>query len=154
MTAGIPSPLDGLGEVEPEQEIYRENILDHYRHPRNKRALEGGVSRKGINPSCGDTVTVYVRVADGKIVEICYTGDGCAISQATTSILTEELLGKTIRAVTAMQRDDIRALLGIPIGVVRMKCAMLGLRTIQGAIAEAYTGDATLSREETEVHHA
>ena len=135
---------DPLASLSPEQEIYRENILDHYKHPRNKRTInaDGCLRQDGRNPSCGDNIIVSLLV-DGNIVrDAAFEGSGCAISQASASMLTEFIVGKTPAQVLALDRDDIVAMLGIPIGPVRMKCALLGLRTAQAAL-ENKTGTTT-----------
>ncbi len=121
-----------------EQELYRENILDHYKHPHNKRILENPtITRAGKNPLCGDAITVQL-IIDGDIMnEIAFSGTGCAVSQAAISMLSDELVGKNTDEIMHYMSDDIVKLLGIPIGPVRLKCALLGLQTIQEAINES-----------------
>lgn len=128
----------GEGELTEEQLIYKENILDHYKHPRNKRIIENAVTYKDLNPLCGDTIQVFLVIKNGEVEDIAFQGKGCAISQAAMSMLTEELKGKNLEEINRLQRDDILSLLNIPIGPVRMKCAMLGLRTTQKAIGEQH----------------
>ena len=118
-----------------EQELYKENILDHYKHPRNKHEIKDpSCTHTSKNPLCGDEITVQLRITGGSVSEVGFSGSGCAISQASMSILSDEMKGKNIDDVLSMGQDDIVELLGIPIGVVRMKCAMLGLRVTQEAI--------------------
>lgn len=132
--AAEPDPLQS-SSLSEEQQLYKENILDHYKHPRNKRVLENATAtHAGRNPLCGDAITVSMVVKDGKIVDIAFQGTGCAISQASMSMLSDEIKGKSVDAVRALGKDDIVALLGIQIGSVRLKCALLGLRTTQEAI--------------------
>jgi nitrogen fixation NifU-like protein len=129
----MPEPLDG--PMTDEQQLYKENILDHYKHPRNKRATPHcTVSVTETNPLCGDKISAYLTVNDGTITEVTFEGSGCAISQAAMSMLTEELKAKKTADVLGMSKEDVLKLLGIPIGPVRMKCAMLGLRTTQRAL--------------------
>jgi nitrogen fixation NifU-like protein len=125
----------GEGTLTQEQLIYKENILDHYKYPRNKRTMEHPqVHTHNANPLCGDTIEVFAKIEHGIIVDISYTGKGCAISQAAMSMLTEQLKGAPMQDALAMHREEITEMLGIPIGVVRMKCAMLGLRALQEGI--------------------
>jgi nitrogen fixation NifU-like protein len=118
-----------------EQQLYKENILDHYKRPRNKRVLENAtVTHAGRNPLCGDVITVSLVLENDVVVDVAFQGAGCAVSQASMSMLSDDIKGKSIDAVRALGKDDIVALLGIPIGPVRLKCALLGLRTTQDAI--------------------
>ena len=124
----------GEGELTEEQLIYKENILDHYKHPHNKKHIDNPTKKQsGVNPSCGDSIDVSLVIKDGKIVDIGYRGNGCAISQASMSMLSDKVIGMTAEEVQHLQKDDVLELLGIPIGIVRMKCALLGLRTTQRA---------------------
>jgi nitrogen fixation protein NifU and related proteins len=115
-------------------ELYRENVLDHYKHPHNKRSIPNGLAQHGVNPFCGDELTVFLDIQGDVIRDVAFTGTGCAISVAAMSMLTELLRGKQIATIRGMGQDDVIAMLGIPIGAVRMKCAMLGLRTTQRAL--------------------
>jgi nitrogen fixation protein NifU and related proteins len=125
----------GEGELTEEQLIYKENIIDHYRHPHNKRIIPNPTKYfRDLNPLCGDTIEVFLIEENGMVVDIAFQGKGCAISQASMSMLTEEIKGKSTEEVHKMQQEDVLKLLNIPIGVVRMKCAMLGLRTTQKAL--------------------
>lgn len=132
--------MAGKKIVEPcgESDVYREEILDHSRNPRNKRKPETVTfTGRKANLSCGDTVTFHVHVGgDGRIDDIGFEGLGCAISMAATSMLTEEVLGKDLDAVMAMGQDDISGLLGAEIGPTRVRCAMLGLETLKRGIEE------------------
>lgn len=117
--------------------LYRENILDHYKHPHNKRVIENATcTHAGKNPMCGDAIVVQVVISNGAVADIAFTGSGCAISQAAVSILTGEIRGKNIEEIRSLQPEDVVKMLGIPISAVRMKCAMLGLRTTQEALSE------------------
>jgi len=122
------------------QRIYKENILDHYRKPRNKQLLENpSVRRHDYNQTCGDEIEVTLVIRDGKITGIGWAGDGCAISQASMSILSKKLKNMTVEDVLRLNQQYVLDLLGIPIGIVRRKCAMLGLRCAQKAIIEVKT---------------
>ena len=129
----------GEGQLTEEQEIYKENILDHYQHPHNKRSIQyPSMHHTAMNPLCGDKIEVFLLIQQNGnehvITDISFQGSGCVISQATMSMLTEQLKNKHTHDALEMTREEIVAMLGIPIGIVRTKCAMLGLRTIQEAI--------------------
>jgi nitrogen fixation protein NifU and related proteins len=135
-------------------ELYKEVILDHYKSPRNKRPLEGAtVSVHKTNPLCGDEITVHARVDDGKLTAIAFEGQGCSISQASASMLTEAVEGKTVQDATALAGEfrsmmegkvdpdedafgDLVALKGVAKYPVRIKCAVLGWDVLQDALAE------------------
>lgn len=113
-------------------DMYAENILEHYKNPRNFGKLQNPTAAyKDTNPFCGDEVEIQLQVSGDKIDDIAFTGRGCAISQASTSMLTEIIKGKNLDHVKKLTQDDIVSMLGISIGPTRMKCAMLGLRTLQ-----------------------
>lgn len=125
------------GDLTPEEEIYRDDILDHYRDPHNAGALvEYQIKHSENNPLCGDQITVYIEVdKKGTVTNIGFSGHGCAISQASMSMLTDSIRGKSLAHITKMDKKTILKMLGIPIGIVRMKCALLSLRTVQKGIA-------------------
>ena len=116
------------------QEIYKENIIDHYKHPHNKGKIDHNKTHRELNTSCGDELTIYLNVKNNIIEDISFEGHGCAISQASVSMLTDKLKGMTIEETLKLNKDDILELLGIPISIVRMKCALLSLKTVQGAL--------------------
>ncbi len=118
-------------------DLYRDYILEHYRRPHNFGTLEQpSASIEGSNPLCGDRITLQVHVADGLVDQVAFTGRGCAISQASASLLTDEIKGKSVTDVAAFRADDLLDLLGIEISPARLKCAMLSHDTLQKAIAE------------------
>ena len=124
-------------ELTEEQEIYKENIIDYYKNPRNKKELQQySCKHKEINPICGDEITLYLQVEKGKITQATYTGKGCAISQASISMLTEKIKDMPIKEAKKMQKEDIFAMLGIPISFVRMKCALLSLKVLNKSLEE------------------
>lgn len=118
-------------------DLYRDYILEHYRRPHNFGVLESpSVSHEGSNPLCGDRLTMQLGVRDGTLERVAFTGRGCAISQASASLLTDEVKGRALSEVAAVTPDDLLDLLGIEISPARMKCAMLSLDTLRSALAE------------------
>jgi len=114
-------------------DMYREVILDHYKNPRNKGTLDPhDFSYEDENPLCGDKLRIDVRLdAEQRIKEVAFSGRGCAISQASASMLTEAIIGKTVDEVKQMSKDDILDMLGIELGPVRLKCALLSLKVLK-----------------------
>lgn len=116
-------------------DLYADNILDHYKHPRSKGTLQHpSASHREENLSCGDDLTIDLKLEKEKIVDIAWRGEGCAISQAAMSILSEELAGKTESEINALQPKDIYDFLGVPVGPRRFKCALLCLHTLKNAL--------------------
>ncbi len=127
----------GEGMLTEEQEIYRENILDHYKHPHNFGAIkECTAHHRELNPLCGDELEVFLVIREGVVYDVMFTGKGCAISQASMSMLTDKIKQMSIFDVKKMTKDDAIEMLGIPVGVARMKCALLGLKTVQKCLEE------------------
>ena len=128
--------MEPFKDVNVQDEIYREHILDHYKNPRHFGGLlQCDLQEKGLNPVCGDQVEVFVNLDDQQnLKEVSFKGRGCAISQASTSMLLESIEEKSAQDVLRMTQEDILNLLGITLGVTRVKCAMLGLRTLQKAL--------------------
>ncbi len=117
--------------------MYRENILDHYKHPHNHGTIENAeIKFTENNPLCGDVVSVNLKLSDHKVEDVKFVGRGCAISQAATSMLTDEVKGKTLEEVKNIKREDVTDMLGIEVGLVRTKCAVLGLIAIKEGIKE------------------
>jgi nitrogen fixation NifU-like protein len=139
-------------------ELYKEVILDHYKSPRNKRPLPGAeVSRKKNNPLCGDEITVYAHLENGRIAEIAFEGSGCSISQASASMLTEAVEGKSVEDAEGLATrfrgmmegkvepseetfGDLMALRGVVKYPVRIKCAVLAWDVLQEALADGTRG--------------
>ena len=116
-------------------EVFRENILDHYRHPRNRGTLEQpDITYEDANPLCGDRIRVDVQVKDGRIEKVRFSGQGCSISQAAASMLCEAIEGKTLEEVKAIGRQEVLDMIGIELGPVRLKCALLALKTIKAGV--------------------
>ena len=108
--------------------LYREAILDYYKHPRQKGHLENpDIQYHDHNPFCGDEITIELKVEDGVVVDAAFDGRGCAISQATASMLMEEIIGKSLDEIKTWDKQYILDLLGIDLGPVRLKCALLSL---------------------------
>lgn len=118
------------------QQLYSENVLDYASQPRNKRVLDPCTfSHRDRNPSCGDKIELFVRLdSDERVEAMTFDGHGCAISQAAASMLTEDAIGKRVEALAAIGGERVIEMLGIPVGPSRMNCAMLGLKTLKGAI--------------------
>jgi nitrogen fixation protein NifU and related proteins len=116
-------------------QLYREQILDHYKHPQNFGRLdEYDLEFEDTNPFCGDEQHVWIRLDDeDRVAAVAFEGKGCAISTAATSLLTEELGGKTREELLALPKEFVLDLLGIEISATRMKCALLGLKVVKGA---------------------
>jgi len=118
-------------------DLYRDYILEHYRRPHNFGVLElPSASFEGSNPLCGDRITMQLSVKDGMIEQVGFTGRGCAISQASASLLTDEIKGKPLDEVAAFRADDLLELLGIEISPARLKCAMLSFDSLQHLLDE------------------
>src|SRR5256885_11120436 len=116
------------------ESLYREVILDHYKNPRGQGVIEGAdAEAEGQNPLCGDEVSVYVAFGeDGETIDdVKFSGRGCAISQAATSMLMEMVSGRTATEVAVLEKDELLEEIGIPPTAVRLKCAMLGLTTLK-----------------------
>lgn len=115
--------------------LYREAILDHYKHPRRKGNLENpDIHYHDHNPFCGDELTIELKVADDVVVDAAFDGRGCAISQATASMLMEEIVGKSLEELKQLDKAYILELLGIEIGPVRLKCALLSLKVLKAGV--------------------
>lgn len=114
-------------------DFYRELILDHYKNPRHKGKLEpNDFSYEDSNPLCGDQIRIDVRLdADQRVKEVAFTGRGCAISQASASLLTESIVGKPLAEIKQLTREDVLELLGIELTPARLKCAMLSLKVLK-----------------------
>ena len=116
-------------------ELYRDQILEHYKRPHNFGALDSpDLEFEDTNPFCGDEQHVTIRLDENdRVAEIAFEGQGCAISTAATSLLTDELVGKSRQELLLLPKDFVLELLGIEISATRMKCAMLGLKIVKSA---------------------
>ena len=121
-------------------DLYREVILDHYKNQRGHGVIEDADAHAdGVNPLCGDEVSIYVQFADdGETVEeVKFSGRGCAISQASTSMLMEMVVGKTAQEIAQLPKEELLEDVGIPLTPIRLKCALLGLGVLKGALHRA-----------------
>ncbi|HLN47646.1 MAG TPA: SUF system NifU family Fe-S cluster assembly protein, partial [Magnetospirillaceae bacterium] len=110
-------------------ELYRDFILDHYRNPRNAGTIENAdASFEDINPLCGDKIRMDLKISDGTVTDVKFKGRGCAISQASASLLTEQIKGKTLAEISKLGKEDVLENVGINISAARLKCALLGLK--------------------------
>jgi nitrogen fixation NifU-like protein len=131
-------------------DLYRDEILEHYRAPHNFGTLdEPDATYEGNNPLCGDRITMMLTVdAEGKVSDVAFSGRGCAISQASASLLTDEIRGRSVEEVEIMKNQDILDLLGIEISPARLKCALLSLDTLQHALQGRDNEEATTEARE------
>jgi nitrogen fixation NifU-like protein len=126
--------MGGMSELD---QMYREVILDHYKNPRGHGELaDPDAAAEGQNPLCGDEVSIFVAFGDDDetIEDVRFRGRGCAISQASTSMLMEMVKGRTAAEVASMERDELLDEVGIPLTPVRLKCALLGLGVLKVAL--------------------
>ena len=138
----------GLGS-----DMYRQQILDHYKNPRNYGELEDpDIEHVGENPMCGDTIKMFVQLEDdGDTIErVRFVGDGCAISQASASMLSGELQGKSLETVEEMDRDDVVEMLGVELSPMRIKCAVLAEKVAQDGIALHNGEEIDIEKTQTE----
>jgi nitrogen fixation NifU-like protein len=122
------------------EDIYREIILDHYRNPRNKGRISGAdVSFHDSNPLCGDEIDIHLKVEDNVVKDIKFEGRGCAISQASASMLTEMVMNKPLTSIKELGKDDILENIGlVNLGPARIKCALLSLKVLKMGMVEYY----------------
>jgi nitrogen fixation NifU-like protein len=121
-------------------QLYREVILDHYKNPRGHGVIEGAdAEAEGLNPLCGDEITIYVSFADdGETIEdVKFSGRGCAISQAATSMLVELAKGRKAGELAQLPKEELLDEIGIPLTPIRLKCALLGLGVLKVALHRA-----------------
>lgn len=117
-------------------DLYRELIIDRYKNPQYRGILEpNDITFEDDNPLCGDHIRIDLRLgSDGRVIEATFDGHGCAISQASADLLIESILGKTLDEVKALNKQDILDLLGIELGPVRLKCALLSLKVLKAGV--------------------
>ncbi len=116
-------------------DLYAENILENYKNPQNKGILKNpDIVVSESNPLCGDVVSVYLKFKDGRVFDISFMGSGCAISQASASILSEFVKDRSLDEIGRLDEGDIVKLLGINISPVRMRCATLALEAIKKGV--------------------
>lgn len=116
-------------------DVYRENILEHFKHPRHHGTLDHpDVTYEDANPLCGDRIRIDVKLDGDRIGEVRFSGIGCSISQAAASMLCEKVAGMPLEQARALSRDDVLEMLGIELGPVRLKCALLALKTLKAGL--------------------
>jgi nitrogen fixation NifU-like protein len=118
------------------EDLYRELIIDRYKNPQYRGILEpNDITFEDDNPLCGDHIRIDLRVdGDGRVVEVAFDGHGCAISQASADLLLESVLGKTLDEVKRINKQDVLDMLGIELGPVRLKCALLSLKVLKAGV--------------------
>lgn len=130
-------------------DMYAEELIYNYEHPQNKRAMaKADAEMHEENISCGDKITVYLKIKDGKVDDVSFSGDGCVISMGTASLLTEYLKGKSLAELEAMDKEKLLSLINIDPGPVRMHCATLSLRAIKKAAFKYENKDVDRSTKE------
>ncbi len=129
--------------------IYSEIILDYYRHPKNKGTLENPqIQARDTNPLCGDVVEIQMELdGDNTVKDIKFTGQGCAISQASASMLTELIKGKSLDEIRKISKEDVLSLIGGQLSAVRLKCALLSLKVMKTGLY-SYLGSMDNGKEE------
>jgi len=116
-------------------DLYRELIIDRYKNPRHKGELNpADISFEDDNPLCGDHIRIDLRVDNGRVNEVGFNGHGCAISQASADLLVESIVGKTVDEVKQLTKEDVLEMLGIELGPVRLKCALLSLKVLKAGV--------------------
>jgi nitrogen fixation NifU-like protein len=118
------------------EDLYREVIIDHYKNPQYRGKLEPhDISFEDDNPLCGDHIRIDLRIdKDGRVNEARFDGHGCAISQASADLLTESIIGKPLEEIKTLNKQDILDMLGIELGPVRLKCALLSLKVLKAGV--------------------
>jgi nitrogen fixation protein NifU and related proteins len=123
-------------------DLYREQILEHYKNPHHFGELvDADITQEGDNPLCGDVITFYLKLHDGKVGDVRFRGRGCAISQASASMLTDLIVGKPVQDLKTFPTRDLLEELGIQISPARMKCATLSVNTLRVALNGETTDD-------------
>ena len=140
MRTGCFAREKSSASLSPMEDLYREVILDHYKNPRGHGVIEDADAQaEGMNPLCGDEVAIYVAFEDDgeTIDEVKFSGRGCAISQAATSMLMEMVQGRTASQIGELSKDELLEEIGIPLTPIRLKCALLGLGVLKVALHRA-----------------
>ncbi len=142
MTSNSDNECNITANGKGNKNLYKEELMEHFKNPTNKKKIENPDFSSGKhNPSCGDSLEIEGKVEKDKqgvlrIKDLGFQGSGCVISLATASMFTEHCIGKTVDEVLKMTKDDITNLLGIELGPIRIKCALLSLTVLQNALSE------------------
>src|SRR5262249_20044904 len=132
---GAPPGAPGVRLMGGWDELYREHILDHYKHPRHQGTLAApDITYEDANPLCGDRLRMDLKIRDGRIEDVRFSGQGCSISQAAASMLCEKVHGMSLEEARKISRDDVLEMLGIELGPVRLKCGLLALKTLKAGV--------------------
>jgi nitrogen fixation NifU-like protein len=116
-------------------DLYADEILDHYKHPRHFGHLDAPtLTYHDSNPLCGDEITLELLIEDSKVADVAFTGHGCAISRAAASMMSDEIVGMSLDELKKWDKESILDLLGIEVGPVRLKCALLPLKALKAAV--------------------
>ena len=126
-------------------DLYREFIIDHYKNPHYRGELDpNDITYEDDNPLCGDHIRIDLRVDENeRVTEAAFSGRGCAISQASADLLVESIVGKSLDEVKALTKEDVLELLGIELGPVRLKCALLSLKVLKAGVYGLGEGEAS-----------
>lgn len=118
------------------EDLYREIIIDHYKNPQYRGHLDpNDIQFEDDNPLCGDHIEISLRVdGDGRVTDGRFDGKGCAISQASADLLLESIIGKSLDEIKAMTKEELLEMLGLELGAVRMKCALLSLKVLKAGV--------------------
>jgi nitrogen fixation protein NifU and related proteins len=128
--------------------MYREQILEHYKHPHNRGKMEKPDAYfEDSNPLCGDEIQVYFRIQNGVVADVKFQGQGCAISTASASLLTDYVKGKKVADLKDLSKKNVFDFLGVPLSPARVKCALLSLKAVKSA-AYAYLGEMVETEKE------
>lgn len=120
--------------------LYQELLVEHFKYPQNKKTIsDPDFSVHEHNPSCGDRISMEGKVVNGVLTDIGFGGSGCVISQASASMLTEDCLGKSVAAILSLTSEHMTALVRIPLGPTRLKCALISLQALQQGLREHAT---------------
>ncbi len=125
-----------------DEELYKENILDHYKNPRNYGEIENpDISYFDTNPLCGDELQMQIKIKDGKAEDVKFKGKGCSISQASASMLTEMIKGQDMEEIKKIGKKEILDAVGLQLGPSRIKCALLSLKVLKAGVYGLKTED-------------
>ncbi len=118
-----------------EDEMYRENILDHFKNPRNFGKMESSTfNNLEFNPVCGDQIEIFVQLENDTVKEVKFTGKGCAISMASASMLTDKIKSMSLEQLKKIKKEEVLEMIGVPLGIVRRKCGLLSLKVLMNGI--------------------
>ena len=125
-------------------DLYREQVIDRYKNPHHRGKLDPhDISYEDDNPLCGDHIRIEMRVnGEGRVSDAVFDGKGCSISQASADLLIESIIGKSLDEVKSLSKEDVLELLGIELGPVRLKCALLSLKVLKGGVYGLGEGEA------------